>query len=212
LARDIGQRRKTEEELQRSYRLLKRAMNGTIKTVASLVELRDPYTAGHQSRVSKLACAIAEEMGYKGDQIEGINAAGLVHDIGKISIPSEILSKPGRLNKIEFQMIKAHPLVGYEILKDIEFPWPIAEYILQHHERLDGSGYPSGLSGNDICMEARVLSVADVVEAMATHRPYRPALGIIAALDEISMNKGILYDPQVVDACVHIFNVKGFEL
>ena len=212
IARDIGQRRKTEEELQRSYRSLKRAMDGTIKTVASLVELRDPYTAGHQARVSKLACAIAEEMGYEGEQIEGINAAGLVHDIGKISIPSEILSKPGKLNKIEFQMIKAHPLIGYEILKNIEFPWSIAEYILQHHERLDGSGYPSGLSGNEICMEARILSVADVVEAMATHRPYRPALGINAALEEITTNKGILYDPQVVDACVHVFNVQGFQL
>ena len=212
LARDIGQRRKTEEELQRSYRSLKRAMDGTIKTVASLVELRDPYTAGHQARVSKLACAIAEEMGYKCEHIEAINAAGLVHDIGKISIPSEILSKPGKLNKIEFQMIKAHPLVGYEILKDIEFPWPIAMYILQHHERLDGSGYPSGLSGNDICMEARILSVADVVEAMATHRPYRPALGIDAALEEITKNKGILYDPQVVDACVQVFNIQGFQL
>jgi PAS domain S-box-containing protein/putative nucleotidyltransferase with HDIG domain len=211
MARDISQRKKTEAELQQSYHSLQKAMNSTITTMASLVELKDPYTAGHQVRVSKLACAIAQEMGLSVDQIDGIRASGLVHDIGKISIPSEILSKPGILNDTEFTMIKTHSLVGYEILKKIEFPWPVAQTVLQHHERLNGSGYPQGLSGNDINIEARIISIADIVEAMATHRPYRPALGISKALEEIIQNKGILYDPQAVDACIRLFNVKGFQ-
>jgi PAS domain S-box-containing protein/putative nucleotidyltransferase with HDIG domain len=211
MARDISQRKKTEEELQRSCQSLQQVMNDTITTMASLVELKDPYTAGHQVRVSKLACAIAQEIGLSTDQIDGIRAAGLVHDIGKISIPSEILSKPGMLNETEFTMIKTHPLVGYEILKKIEFPWPVAQTVQQHHERLNGSGYPYGLFGNDISIEARIISVADIVEAMATHRPYRPALGISEALKEIMQNKETLYDPQIVDACIHLFNVKGFQ-
>jgi PAS domain S-box-containing protein/putative nucleotidyltransferase with HDIG domain len=211
MARDIRQRKKTEDELQRSYYSLQKAMNSTITTMASLVELKDPYTAGHQVRVSKLACAIANELGLSVDQIDGIRASGLVHDIGKISIPSEILSKPGILNDTEFTMIKTHPSVGYEILKKIEFPWPVAQTVQQHHERLDGSGYPYGLSGDDINIEARIISIADIVEAMATHRPYRPALGINKALEEIIQYKGILYDPQAVDACIHLFNVKGFQ-
>ena len=211
MTRDISQRKKTEAELQRSCQSLQQVMNSTITTMASLVELKDPYTAGHQVRVSKLACAIAQEMGLSIDQIDGIRAAGLVHDIGKISIPSEILSKPGILNETEFTMIKTHPLVGYEILKKIEFPWPVAQTVHQHHERLNGSGYPYGLSGNDISIEARIISVADIVEAMATHRPYRPALGISEAFKEITQNKEILYDPQAVDACIHLFNEKGFK-
>jgi len=176
------------------------------------VEMRDPYTSGHQQRVASIAKAIAKEMGMPKEQIEGILMAGLIHDLGKIAIPAEILAKPGPITETEFELIKSHPDVGYEILKNIEFPWPIAHIVLQHHERIDGSGYPSGLSGNQILMEAKILGVADVVEAMASHRPYRPALGIDVALQEISKNSGLLYDPDVADACLTIFRQKGFKL
>ena len=175
------------------------------------VSIRDPYTAGHQRRVTKLACAIAKEIGLTKEQIEGLRVAAIIHDIGKINIASEILSKPGRLTKLEFEMIKTHPQTGYEILKEIEFPWPVAQIVLQHHERMNGSGYPQGLSGKDILIEARILGVADVVEAMASYRPYRPALGIDKALEEILNNKGVLYDPDVVDACLKVFTEKGFK-
>jgi putative nucleotidyltransferase with HDIG domain len=175
------------------------------------LEIRDPYTFGHQRRVTHLATAIAKEMALSPDQIEGIAVAGNLHDIGKINVPSEILNKPGKLSDIEFALIKSHPQAGYEIVKDIEFPWPVAEVLLQHHERMNGSGYPRGLAGGDILLEARIMAVADVVEAMASHRPYRPTLGIDKALEEIVQNKGILYDPDVVDACLKLFKEKGFN-
>jgi len=186
-------------------------MNGIIQAIALTVERRDPYTAGHQRRAADLARAIATEMALPKDKIEGIRVAGIIHDIGKISIPAEILSKPGNLNEFEFHIIKDHAKVGYEILKELEFPWPIAQIVFQHHERIDGSGYPQGLTGEDILLEARILGVADVVEAMASHRPYRPAKGIEKALEEILQNKGRLYDPEVVEACLKVFTKNKFE-
>jgi len=171
--------------------------------------MRDPYTAGHQRRVAELASAIAKEMRLPKEKIEGIHMAGLIHDIGKIAVPAEILSKPSKLSKMEMDLIKAHSQVGYELLKEIDFPWPVANIVLQHHERLDGVGYPQGLKGDEILLEARILAVADVVEAMASHRPYRPALGLDAALDEIKQGKGKLYEPAAVDACLVLFE-KGF--
>jgi GAF domain-containing protein len=210
--RELVKRMGAEEELRQSYVKLRSALEGTIHALISAVEMRDPYTAGHQLRVTQLACAIAKEMGLPEEQIEGIHMAGLVHDIGKINVPAEILSKPGTLNDLEFGLIKTHSQVGHNILDGtIEFPWPIAQIVLQHHERMDGSGYPVGLSGDEIILEARILGVADVVEAMASHRPYRPARGIDQALVEISQNRGILYDPEVVDACLKLFNEKRFK-
>lgn len=208
---DITKLRRAEEQLQQSFENLEKAIRETIQVVASIVEARDSYTADHQRRVTNLASAIAAEMGLSKDQIDGIRMAGMVHDLGKISVPAEILSKPGRITEREFDIIKSHTQVGYDILKTIEFPWPIAQIVLQHHERMDGSGYPQGLSGRDIMLEARILAVADVVEAMASHRPYRPALGIDKALEEISQKKGILYDPHVVDACLKLFTERRFQ-
>ncbi len=186
------------------------SLEDTIGSIASTIEIRDPYTAGHQRRVAKLAVAIGRELGLPEDQIRGIFLAGLIHDIGKINIPAEILSKPGKLTALEMQFIKTHPQAGYDIIKGIEFPWPIAEAILQHHERLDGSGYPRGLSAEAVIVEARILAVADVTEAMTAHRPYRPALGLDAALAEIETGKGRLYDPAAADACIALFRNKGF--
>jgi putative nucleotidyltransferase with HDIG domain len=186
-------------------------MEGTIQAMALVTEMRDPYTAGHQRRVATLSSAIAMEMGLSGEEIDGIYLAGVVHDIGKIYVPAEILSKPGRLTEIEFHLIKVHPQVGFDILKTIEFPWPIAQIVLQHHEKMNGSGYPSGISGGDILLGARILSVADVVEAISSHRPYRPALGVEKALREISSNRGTLFDAHVVDACIRLFIEKGFQ-
>lgn len=211
LEREITERKQAEEELQQSYEKLRRTTEGIIQAMALTAEMRDPYTAGHQRRVTQFACAIAKEMSLSEEQIEGIYMAAVIHDIGKISVPAEILSKPSRLTENEFSLIKVHPQVGYDILKTIEFPWPIAQTVLQHHERMDGSGYPSGLSGKDILLEARILGVADVVEAMVSHRPYRPALGIDRALEEILQNRGTLYDAAVVDACVKLFNEKRFD-
>jgi len=209
--RDISEREKTQEELQGTLKKLRRALRATIQAMVLTVETRDAYTAGHQQRVTNLARAIAKEMKLSKGRIDGIRMAGTIHDIGKIGVPAEILNKPIRLTDIEFDLIKIHPLVGYNILKQIEFPRPVAEIVLQHHERMNGSGYPHGLSGEDILLEARILGVADVVEAMASHRPYRPALGIDKALEEISKNRGTLYDPQVVDACVKLFTQKEFK-
>ena len=189
---------------------LQRALEGIIQASVRIVESRDPYTAGHQDRVANLAGAIAIEMNLRENQVEGIRMAGSIHDLGKISVPAEILSKPSRLTEIEFALIKTHPRVGYDIIADIDFPWPIAQMVLQHHERMDGSGYPQGLSGQDILLEARILCVADVVEAMASHRPYRSALGIDVALKEISDNAGKLYDPEAADAVLKLFREKGF--
>jgi len=205
-------RKQAESQLKQSFEKLKRTLDETVNALASVAEKRDPYTAGHQWRVTKLAVAIAEEMGLSDEQIEGIRVSGILHDVGKMYVPAEILSKPGQLTEIEFSVIKTHPQVSYDILKAIEFPWPVAQIVLQHHERMDGSGYPSGISDNNILLEARILSVADVVEAMASHRPYRPALGIDKALEEISQKRGILYDPKVVDACCKLFYEKGFKL
>ena len=185
-------------------------MAGTINTVAKIVETRDPYTAGHQLKVSKLATAIAREMKLPQDKIKGMRMASLIHDIGKISLPAEILSKPTKLTKMEIEVIKSHPQVSHDIIKQIEFPWPIAQIVLQHHERINGSGYPQGLKGDEILLEAKIIGVADVVEAMSSHRPYRPAFGIDKALEEISQNRGILYDPEVVDACLKLFKEKRF--
>ncbi|MBC8264007.1 MAG: PAS domain S-box protein [Anaerolineales bacterium] len=210
--RELAERKRAEEELRQSFGKLQRALEGTINVLVSAIEIKDPYTAGHQRRVAELVCAIANEMSLPEDQIEGLRMAGLIHDLGKINVPAEILSKPSRLNDFEWGMIKAHPQVGYDILKTVEFPWPVAQTVLQHHERLDGSGYPQGLTGKDILMKARILAVADVVEAMASFRPYRPARGIDKALEEISQNRGILYDPEVVDACLKLFSENGFEL
>jgi PAS domain S-box-containing protein/putative nucleotidyltransferase with HDIG domain len=212
VTRDISERKRSEEKLQRSYDKLRDTMIATVNTLASTVEMRDPYTAGHQRRVTILACAMAEEMGLTEEQFDGLRMAGLVHDIGKFSVPVEILNKPGRISEIEFNIIKVHPQAGYNILKKIEFPWPVAQIVLQHHERLDGSGYPQGLKNGGIMLEAKILAVADVVEAMASHRPYRPALSIEVALEEIAKNRGILYDPDVADVCSRLFINKGFVL
>jgi PAS domain S-box-containing protein len=198
--RDITYQKIAEDELRETVGKLRRVTGATVQAMAQTVEVRDPYTAGHQRGVSSLARAIATEMALSSGMIEGIGMAGNIHDIGKISVPAEILSKPGILTDIQFALIKTHPKTGYEILKGIDFPWDIARIVLQHHERLDGSGYPQGLCGNDILLEARILAVADVVEAMSSHRPYRPALGIEKALEEILSKKGILYDSRVAEA------------
>ena len=200
------------EELQTTLNDLRKAMQGIIHVMVLTIESRDPYTAGHQQRVTLLASALAQEMGLSEKDVEGVKMASLIHDLGKISVPSEILSKPGKLTEIEFRLVKTHPQSGYEILKNITLPWPIAQIVLQHHERLDGSGYPLGLKDKEILLEAKIIGVADVVEAMASHRPYRPALGIEKALEEISQKKGILYDSEVVDTCIKLFTEKGFKL
>jgi putative nucleotidyltransferase with HDIG domain len=183
-----------------------------VQALATTVEVRDPYTAGHQRRVAKLAVAIATEMRLPPERIEGLQLAAVLHDIGKIHVPAEILASPRKLTAAEFEIIKTHPTVGYDILKDIDFTNPVARIVLQHHERLDGSGYPAGLKQEQILLEARILCVADVVEAMASHRPYRPGLGVPTALHEISEHKGQMYDSDVVSACVGLFQSKQFEL
>jgi PAS domain S-box-containing protein len=209
---EINERKNAERALQQSYRQLHKALEGTIHALASTVEKRDPYTAGHQQRVSNLACAIAGEMGLPEEKINGIRMVGFIHDLGKIYVPAEILNKPGQLTEVELTLIRTHAQVGYDILKTVEFPWPIAQVIVQHHERLDGSGYPFGLSSEEILLEAKIIAVADAIEAIASHRPYRPALGLERALDEVSEKKGILYDPEAVDVCLRLFNEKGYHL
>ncbi|MBW2741923.1 MAG: HD domain-containing protein [Deltaproteobacteria bacterium] len=208
---DRAYRRDLEQKVEERTAELQETLEGTIFALTMTVEYRDPYTSGHQQRVSDLASAIAKEMDFPKDKIMGIRMAGVLHDIGKIAIPVEILSKPGRLSKTEFELIKNHPQVGCDILNSIKFPWPISQIVLQHHERIDGSGYPNGLSGNEILIEAKILGVADVVEAMASHRPYRPALGIDKALEEISNNKGKYYDTEAANACLRVFKDKKFE-
>jgi len=210
VVRDITERKQNEEKLRQSAEKLQRAMNSTINSMASIAEARDPYTAGHQQRVAKLASAIAKELNLSEEQIEGIRVAGTLHDIGKISVPAEILSKPGRLRKSEFELVKDHAEIGYGLLKMIEFSWPVAQVVLQHHERMDGSGYPGGITGEQILIEARIMAVADVIESMSSHRPYRPAFSIEKALLEIIMKKGLLYDTKAVEACVSLFNDKHF--
>jgi len=210
--RDITERKRAEDELTTTLNSLKKAIGATIQVLVSAVEARDPYTAGHQLRATNLACAIATEMGLAEEQINGIRMAGSIHDIGKLSIPSEILTKPSKLTSIEFSLIQEHSRIGYEMVKDVESPWPLAQIIYQHHERVNGTGYPRNLKGDEIIMEARIMAVADVVEAMASHRPYRPALGIDFALEEIEMNRGTLYDNVVADACLKLFREKGYKL
>ncbi|MBN2189774.1 MAG: PAS domain S-box protein [Candidatus Aureabacteria bacterium] len=204
------ERCKKETELKASYEKLRNGMESTINAMGSIVEVRDPYTAGHERRVAQLASAIALEMGLSDREIEGIRIASSIHDVGKIYVPAEILNKPAKISDVEYKIIKTHPRVGYDILKNIEFPWPVADIVLQHHERVDGSGYPFGLSGKNILIGARIIGVADVVETMSSHRPYRSALGIDKALEEISENRGKLYDPDVVDACLRLFREKNF--
>ncbi len=208
--RDITERKEAEKERRASAEKLEQLLLQTIAAIAATVEARDPYTAGHERRVAVLAAAIAREMGLSDETIHGISLAASIHDLGKIRVPAEILSKPGRLNSIEFELVKVHSQTGYDIIKDIQFPLPIAEMVLQHHERLDGSGYPQGLKDEQILPEAKILAVADVVEAMLSHRPYRPGLGADAALEEITKHRGVLYDPVVVDSCISLFRDKKF--
>ena len=208
---DITARRRAEEALKDSLDRVRRTLEGTVTALATAVETRDPYTAGHQRGVAQLACAIAEKLGFSPDRLEGMRVMGFLHDIGKIAIPAEILSKPGRLSEYEFNIVKFHSQVSYDILKEVDFPWQVALAVLQHHEKLNGSGYPHGLMGEDIIVEARILTVADVVEAMASHRPYRASLGIDQAIEEITQKRGVLYDPEVVDACLTVLREKRVE-
>jgi len=209
---DITERKKAEADIQQNMDKLSRVLDGIVQAMALTVEANAPDTAGHQRRVSQLASAIALEMDLNSDRINGIRIAGLLHDIGKVWTPSGVYNKPGRVSEGELDLIRVHPMAGYEILKTIEFPWPVARAVLQHHERVNGSGYPSGLSGDSLLLEARVLGVADVMEAMASHRPYRAAMSIETALKEIDDGKGTLYDPKVVEACFKCFNQRGFRL
>lgn len=211
LQEEIIKRKKIEENLKDSNVKLEKLMQDDLNILSSVIEIRDPFTSGHQQNVTKLATAISNELGLSKDDIEGIRVAAKIHDIGKIKIPLEILSKGGKLMDLEMEIIKTHPETGYELLKDIDFPWPIADIVYQHHERLDGSGYPRGLTESDIIFEAKILGVADVVEAIAYHRPYRAALGLKAALKEIENNRGILYDLEIVKTCLLLFNERGFK-
>ena len=196
---------------RRSEEALKRSLEETIQAIAWIIEKRDPYTAGHQRRVAQLSEAIGRALGLPKSQLDGMRAAATLHDIGKITVPADILSKPSALSKMEFDLLKGHAKTAYDVLQTIEFPWPVAEIVYQHHERMDGSGYPQGLEGDDILLEARIIGVADVVEAMSSHRPYRPALGLDAALVEIQTNRGSLFDEDVVDACLRLVNDGTFE-
>lgn len=210
--RDITERKQAEETLQQTLTRLKKAVSTTVQVLVSALEVRDPYTAGHQSRSANLACAIGQEMGLSENMIEGIRMAGTIHDIGKMAIPTEILTKPSKLSHLEYNLIKEHSRIGYEMMKGVDSSWPLAQVIHQHHERMNGTGYPQNMKGEEILLEARILAVADVVEAMASHRPYRPSLGIDFALEEIEKNKGILYDDVAADACLKLFREKDYQL
>jgi len=210
VTRDITERRTAGLELEKSSEKLERMLEETIQTLAFTVEVRDPYTAGHQQRVAQLASAISRKMGLPSEKAKGVKMAAIIHDVGKIQIPAEILSKPGSLTQDEMALIRTHPEVGSNILKRIEFHWPISEIVLQHHERINGSGYPHGITGREIHMEAKIIAVADVVEAMVSHRPYRSALKETRAIEEISQNKGVLYDTEVVEACLALITEDGF--
>ena len=200
-----------EKELKQTYKKLQKIIESTANIIIKVVETRDPYSTGHQQRVSKLATIIAREMKLPQDKIEGTRIASLVHDIGKVNLPTEIISKPSKLVEVEFNLIKNYPNVGYDILRKVDFPWPIAEIVLQHQEKIDGSGYPRGLKSDEICIEAKILGVANVVEAMSSYKSYRPALSIDEALTEVSNNKNILFDPEVVDTCIKLFKENGFK-
>jgi len=205
---------KSEEKAVRSnrkkVRIIDRVFDQIIRAMGEMIEVRDPYTSGHQRRVAQISVEIAKLMALPDNQIKGIQMAAQVHDIGKLAIPSDILSKPGKLNQMEFGLIKTHSSIGYDILKEIEFPWPLADIVLQHHERINGSGYPAGLQRDQISLESRIISVADVIEAMSSNRPYRPAIGIELAIEEISEKRGLLYDSNVVEACLSLFNEKSY--
>ncbi len=205
-------RQQAQISLDSNAQKINKLLIDTVTAIANTIEMRDPYTAGHQKRVARLACAIAKKMGLDANRIEGLNLAAQIHDVGKINIPAEILSKPTKLTNIEFMLIQMHPEMGYEILKDIEFPWPVATIVRQHHEKLDGSGYPLGLKGDEILLESRILTVADIVEAMASHRPYRPSLGIDIAINEILRERGTKLDATVVDACIALFREDNYQL
>ncbi len=211
LQQEIEERKSAQIMLRQSNYQLQQNLDEFVRAMSFTLEQRDPYTAGHQRRTTELALAIAGELGLSSHLQHGLQMAGLIHDMGKISVPAEILCKPGILNDAEMQLVKRHPQVAYDILHQIDFPWPVDRIVLEHHEKIDGTGYPQGLSGNEILLESRILCVSDVVETMETHRPYRPGLGLTAALDEISKNRGTLYDPQVVDACLRLFSESRFQ-
>lgn len=208
---DVSQLRKARAALIQSHERLRKAMGGIIQAMSLAIEKRDPYTAGHQRRVTKLCRAIGTRLGLDWEILQGLRMAAAVHDIGKIQVPAAILNKPGKLSEPEWAILKQHALIGYEILKGIDFPWPLAEAVYQHHERLDGSGYPRGLKGDAIILEARILSVADVAEAISSFRPYRPALGIKAAIRELKSGRGIRYDEKIADICIDLLTVRGFD-
>jgi len=208
---EITEKLKHEEQINDYIKALRRNLNEMVAVLSRTIAKRDPYTDSHQKKVAQLAVALGKKMGMNADQLECLNIAGLLHDIGKIYIPSEILIKPGKLSKAEFELIKTHSEVGFEILKDIDFPWPVADIVRQHHEKLNGSGYPLGLKDEDILLEAKILMISDIVESISSHRPYRPSLGIDVALNEIETNKNILYDPFVVESCIELFRNDKFE-
>jgi len=208
---DITARREAEDLIGQTIARMEKSIEAIIQVISATVEARDPYTAGHQKRVAELARAIALEMGLSPEQADGIRVAGAIHDLGKLSIPAEILSKPTRLTDIEYDLIKFHAQIGHDILQGIDFPWPIARMIMEHHERMDGSGYPRHLKGQDLLLASRIISVADVVESMASHRPYRPSLGIHKAIEEISSQQGVRYDADVVAACLRLLKDKNFK-
>jgi HD-GYP domain-containing protein (c-di-GMP phosphodiesterase class II) len=207
----VIERQRADQNLVKSYQILRKTFEDTISAIATIVEIRDPYTAGHQVRVAKLATAIAMEMNLPDEQVHSIHTSATIHDVGKMYVPTDMLTRPAKLSALEFPIIKTHVQNSYDILKRIEFPWPIAKITLQHHERIDGSGYPNGLKGEEILLEAKILAIADVVEAMTSYRSYRPGLGIDKALEEISKNRGILYDIAAVDVCLKLFKKKGFK-
>jgi len=212
LVQDVTDKRLAQERMNSYVQQLQSSLMQTVEVATVLSEMRDPYTAGHERKVAEIAVAIGQEMGLDEHTVEGLRVAGFLHDIGKINIPSEILAKPGRLTQLEYEIIQGHPESGYSVLKDVDFPWPVAEIALQHHERIDGTGYPHKLKGDEILLQARITAVADVVEAMASHRPYRPGLGIEAALAEIERGKGTIYDSEASAACLTLFREKGYSL
>ena len=212
MLKDVSAQKLAAEEILRHVEQLKTALKSTIEVATVISEMRDPYTAGHERRVAEIAAAIGAELGLDADRQEGLQVAGHLHDIGKMTVPAEILSKPGKLRAAEYALIQEHAQASYDVLKGVEFPWPVAQIALQHHERMDGSGYPNGLSGEAILFDARIMAVADVVEAMSSHRPYRPGLGIEKALAEIERGRGTAYDAGVTDACLRLFRENRFLL
>ena len=212
MLQDISEKRRADEKIEQHIAQLRTALKSTIEVATTISEMRDPYTTGHERRVAEIAVAIGSELGFDKEQLEGLEVAGHLHDVGKIIIPSEILSKPGKINRVEFMLIQGHAQASYDVLKGVEFPWPVAKIALQHHERMDGSGYPEGLKGEEILLPARIMAVADVVEAMSSHRPYRPGLGVDAALSEIERGRGSVYDSGVANACLRLFREKGYQL